>query len=188
MRFIPMRFTIGRLMITVAIVAVALGGDAARRRWIANRGPALSRSQLQSIGLAAKHLGPGHWAASKDLKLSFHDASRGYWIYARDYQSLKNGDRAVLSPFAIIWRSPDGRNVRTVTGDIVRLDLHDPMGLRGGGLNLSTARMEGNVVFSDNKSTSRADGDSISKPLPSVDFDQQALNAMGGLSMPPTPH
>jgi hypothetical protein len=188
-QLLPVRLTIGRLMIVVALLAIALGGEVARRRWIASRRPALSRSHSQAVALAAKHLGPKHWAASRDLALMIHDQSRGYWLYARDYQRLSNGDRLALGPFAVVWRSPDGRNVRTVTGDLASLDLHSPMGSGKGiaGLNLGSARMEGNVVFTDNNSTPKRDDDSVSMALPRVEFDQASLNRMGGLSVQPLP-
>jgi hypothetical protein len=189
MRFDPRRLTIGRLMVLVAVLALAMAGELARRRWVASLIPPLSKSQSQAMALAAKHLGPKHWAASQNVAFVIQDLSRGYTIYARDYQQLSGGNRLALGPFAVIWRSPDGRNVRTVTGDLANLDLH-PSAVPGQSipkLNLGSARMEGNVVFRDDNSTAKRDDDSVSGALPKVEFDQASLIRMGGLTVQPLP-
>ena len=135
-----------------------------------------SKTKKESIELAARAFGPNHWAAREDLAFRYFNSSRGYWLYAREYQKSDDGKYLVLNPVAIILRSSDGQRHMTATGDVARVNLNMSMDKAASSgkfsdLKVSHASIEGNVVLRDDKATPDRTDDLIVGPLHSLEFD-----------------
>ena len=170
------RFTLQGMMLGVAIVALAFGGEVARRRWVAGPSPVPSLGQMEAVALAAKHLGTEHWAASSSVgAMVLQDTGSGCWIYGRKWERLPSGlqneTELAFMPFVVIWRSLDGHHVKVATGDIAFLTLDDPKGLKDPVLHLRRARLEGNVGFRDNKGNSSLNNDLVVDSLSTIELD-----------------
>src|SRR5262249_49164845 len=93
-----------------------------------------SNSKLASIAYAKATFGPGHWSAAKDLAYRYYNADRGFWIYAQEWERIVeensvryDGKRMRLRPFALIMKSRDGKNTKSITSDTAILDLNEPL-------------------------------------------------------------
>ncbi len=92
-----------------------------------------SKSKLESIRYAREAFGPNHWSADDDLAYRYYNAERGYWIYAKECERIVeengvryDGKRMRLTPFALITKSRDGKNTKTITSDVAVFDLNEP--------------------------------------------------------------
>ena len=143
-----------------------------------------SKTKRQAINLAIQGFGKGHWAADEALPIRIYNAERGFWIYAQDYKRLNDGKQIEFTPFALIWRSRDGRGLKTVTSRSATVDLDEPLGLiskpgAGGTMKVVHARIEGEVLLRDDKSTSDpADDFKISGPT-YLEYDEASLQIIG---------
>ena len=48
--------------------------------------------------------------------MRYYNHERGYWMYSKRYKRLNDGKQLRLDPFAIIWRSRDGKGLGSTTG------------------------------------------------------------------------
>jgi len=143
-----------------------------------------SRSKLQSIRYARETFGPSHWTAEDDLAYRYYNAERGYWIYARDCERIVeengvryDGKRIRMKPFALISKSRDGKNTKTITSDVATFDLNEPLSLNvsseGEPLKIKHARLEPNVWVNDDKGTPRDRRDDMKiGPIRTVEYDE----------------
>jgi hypothetical protein len=151
-------------------------------------GPAtLSRSAQEARELAARAFGQDHWSASKELKIRFYDAQRGFWIYAQNYDpKSEKGDRIRFWPVVFIWRgeadpnsSNQRRNLIYGGGDEAIIDMSQPIGVIKPGKDPSkivSAMLKGNVLIRDDKATPSADDDMEIGPLANIQFDEPTLS------------
>ena len=138
-----------------------------------------SKSARKANDLARESLPVGHWAADKDLKLTYYDAVRGFYMYAQNYERLNDGKRMRIWPFALIWVSKDGKSRKTATSTEAVIDLNQPFGLvkqTSGPSHVTHAQMLGDVRLRDDKGTRDDPTDDLRVgPLSHVEFDDQTL-------------
>ena len=143
--------------------------------------PLPSQTQRMAHDLANQGFGRGHWATDEKLPIRIYQSDKGLYIYARDYERKNDGKTIVLTPFALVWRSRDGRGLKTLTSDSATIDLEQPFSLitkpgsSGGGMKVIRARVEGEVRLHDDKSTiDTADDMKISGPT-RLAYDENTL-------------
>jgi hypothetical protein len=142
-----------------------------------------SNSKRVSINYAIAALGPDHWSADPELAYRYYNAERGYWMYAKEWERIVeengvryDGKRMRLKPFALIAKSRDGKNTKTVTSDVAVIDLNEPLSFdlspEGQALKVKHAHLEPNVLIRDDKSTPADPRDDLRiGPLTTVDYD-----------------
>ncbi|MDR3635789.1 MAG: hypothetical protein P4L84_18450 [Isosphaeraceae bacterium] len=123
-----------------------------------------SKTFREAIELAIRAFGRDHWSADPSLDMfRFYSADRGYWMYAKDYKREKDGKLLVFAPFALIWVSRDGKDLKTATSDKAFVLLDQPFDLvvkpGGAEMRVVNARLEGNVHLRDDKGTVGRDDD-----------------------------
>jgi hypothetical protein len=143
-----------------------------------------STSKRQSINYAKASFGIGHWSTAADLGYRYYNAERGFWMYARAYERIVeengvryDGKRIKLRPFALITKSHDGKNTKTITGDLAILDMSEPLGLNlnpnGESPKIKHARLEGNVWVHDDKNTPNDPSDDMKVgPITTAEYDE----------------
>jgi hypothetical protein len=142
-----------------------------------------SKSKLESIAFAASAFGRDHWSTADDLAYRYYNAERGFWMYAQEWERIVeengvryDGKRMRLRPFALIMKSRDGKNTKTITSDVAVFDLNEPLSFNvsssGEPLKIKHAHLEPNVEVRDDKSTPDDPTDDMKVgPLTTVDFD-----------------
>ncbi|MFI5455416.1 MAG: hypothetical protein ACHRXM_08180 [Isosphaerales bacterium] len=142
-----------------------------------------SKSKKESIVYARDAFGRGHWSAAEDLAFRYYNAERGFWMYAQEWERVVeengvryDGKRMRLRPFALIMKSRDGKNTKTVTADVAIFDLNEPLSFNvsaeGEPLKIKHAHLEPNVEVRDDKSTPGDKTDDMRiGPILTVDFD-----------------
>ncbi len=169
---------------TRGFALVAEGLSAKKDDTVFSHAAAESKTKRQAINLAIQGFGRGHWAADEALPIRIYNADRGFWIYAQDYKRLNDGKQIEFTPFALIWRSRDGRGLKTVTSHSATVDLDQPLGLitkpgAGGAMKVVHARIEGEVLLRDDKSTSDPVDDLKISGLTYIDYDEASLQIVG---------
>ena len=149
-----------------------------------------SNSKRTSIANAKAAFGSGHWSAAEDLGYRYYNAERGYWIYAREAMRIVeedgvryDGKRMRLKPFALIMKSHDGKNTKTITSDVAVLDLNAPLSFSansdGEPLKIKHAHLERNVLIRDDKNTPLLLTDDMTiDPLNTLDYDEPTQQIM----------
>ena len=128
--------------------------------------PFPSKSKEQAIKLANTEFGEKHWSADPDLPFRYYNSDRGFWMYATKVTRIVeedgvkyDGKRVRMAPFALIWKSRDGRGTKTVLSDEAVFDLNEPLGLNtnpgGQSLKVKHAWIQRNVWIRDNRGTPR---------------------------------
>ena len=138
-----------------------------------------ANSALRSNQLALENFGAGHWT-TQDVKISYYDQSRGSYIYAQNYERKNNGKTMVISPFATILLSKDGKSHKTVTSDSAVIDMSQPFGLMktsGEPSRITHAELIGNVRIRDDKGTPENPADDllIGPLTKKVEFDEKTM-------------
>ena len=139
-----------------------------------------SASAQRANELARESFGPTYWASRKDLKLQYYEASRGYYLYAENYERLKEGKRLHVWPFAEISVSPDGKVHKMITSDEAVIDFSQPLGLvsKPGTepSHIVHAKLLGDVRIRDDKGTREDLTDDLRiGPMTMVDYDDKTL-------------
>ena len=146
--------------------------------------PHASKSKLEMIKNACDVFGDKHWTAQDDLTYRYYNAERGYWIYAKDYERIEEengvrygGKRIRFKPFALISKSRDGKNTKTITSDVAVFDLNEPLSLNPHAnaepLKIKHAHLEPNVCIRDDKGTPSDPTDDMNiGPLTTADYDE----------------
>ena len=139
-----------------------------------------SKSARKANELARESFSPGFWASRKDLRLTYYDAVRGFYMYAQDYKRLEDGKRIQIWPFALIWVSKDGQSRKTATSDEAVIDLSQAFGtLSKPGTepsHVTHAKLLGDVRLRDDKGTRDDPADDLSVgPLSYIEFDDKTL-------------
>jgi len=142
-----------------------------------------SESKKEAIAYARAAFPPGHWSAAEDLPYRYYNTDRGFWIYAQEWERIDeengvryDGKRMRLTPFALIMKSRDGKNTKTITSDRAIIDLSEPLSFNvnasGEPLKIKHVHLEPNVEIRDDKSTpgDRSD-DMLIGPLTFLDYD-----------------
>jgi len=142
-----------------------------------------STSKKEAIAYARAAFPPGHWSAAEDLPYRYYNTDRGFWIYAQEWERIDeengvryDGKRMRLTPFALIMKSRDGKNTKTITSDRAIIDLSEPLSFNvnasGEPLKIKHVHLEPNVEIRDDKDTpgDRSD-DMLIGPLTILDFD-----------------
>nr|MBA3303187.1 hypothetical protein [Acidimicrobiia bacterium] len=136
-----------------------------------------SKTSLEATRLAEISFGKDHWSVKTPYR--YYNKDRGYWMYAAELRREREGRRIVFKPFAIIWRSKDGRALKTVVGDQAVADFDQPFdavkpGAKAG--HVVHARISDRVEIRDDKGTpeDRADDLEIG-PLTYLEFDEEDL-------------
>ena len=88
-----------------------------------------------------------------------------------------DGKRIRLKPFALISKSRDGKNTKTITSDVAVFDLNEPLSFNPNPerepLKIKHAHLEPNVWIRDDKGTPRDPSDDMKiGPLTTVDYDE----------------
>ena len=137
-----------------------------------------SKSARRANELARESFPPGHWAA-QNVKLQYYEAAHGYYMYAQNYERLKDGKQLRIWPFALIWVSKDGLSHKTATSDEAVIDLSQPFGMMKQGNEPSRivhARMMGDVRLRDDKGTRDVPEDDLRVgPLTYIEYDEKSL-------------
>jgi hypothetical protein len=138
-----------------------------------------SRTKREAIAWARVAFGDRHWTTDEDLGFRFYNVERGYYMFARSYQREKDGKILVFAPFALIWRSRDGKKLQTATSDRAEITLDQPLGVAvkpGTPMRVVRARIEGDVLLRDDKGTPRNPADDlIIGPLTDIAYDEAKL-------------
>lgn len=127
--------------------------------------PQQPRYLKQAIELASRAFGADHWSANPSKEMfRFYNVERGYWMYATNYERQKDGKLLIFWPFALIWVSRDGKDLKTATSDKAYILLDQAFDIvvkpgGGGEMRVVNARLEGNVRLRDDKGTANADDD-----------------------------
>ena len=126
----------------------------------------------------------GSLGRDDDLAYRYYNAERGYWIYAKECEQIVeengvryDGKRMRLKPFALITKSRDGKNTKTITSDVAVFDLNEPLSFNvnpdGEPLKIKHAHLEPNVRIRDDKGTPPDPNDDMKiGPLTTVDYDE----------------
>src|SRR5262249_46586731 len=79
-----------------------------------------SDSKLQAVAIARAAFGKGHWSTNEHQVFRYYNAERGFWMYAKDVERIiqedgvkYDGKRVRMEPFALVWKSHDGRETKT---------------------------------------------------------------------------
>lgn len=137
--------------------------------------PLPGRSQREAEELARTVFGPGHWTNGADPSYTYYDEARGYWMFFKNYQRLRDGKRLVFAPYAVIWRSRKGQNLNIAQGDRAFVDFDKPFDLGKPGAEPARvvhAMIEGEVRLRDDKGTRDNPGDDLTiGPLTYLEYD-----------------
>ncbi len=143
-----------------------------------------SNSKRVSIEFAKAAFGAGHWSTDPELAYRYYNAERGYWMYAKEWERIVeengvryDGKRMRMKPFALITKSRDGKNTKTITSDVAVIDLNEPLSFNlnpdGEALKLKHAHLEPNVWIRDDKGTPGDSNDDMRiGPLTTIDYDE----------------
>jgi hypothetical protein len=143
-----------------------------------------SESKLEAMAIARAGFGGNHWSASEHRVYCYYNAERGFWMYAKEVERIieedgvkYDGKRLRMQPFALVWKSRDGKETKTITSDVAVFDLNEPLGLNttpnGESLKIRHARVERNVLIRDDRGTPNDPGDDMHiGPLTTVDYDE----------------
>ena len=121
--------------------------------------------------------------ASRDQPYAYYNAERGFWMYALEVEEIQeengvryDGKRLRMKPFAMIWKSSDGKSIQTLTADTATLDMNQPVGLSNKqsteAIKVEHALIEGDVRIRDDRGTPAKLADDMNiGPMTYVDFD-----------------
>ncbi|HEV3163584.1 MAG TPA: hypothetical protein VGZ22_06050, partial [Isosphaeraceae bacterium] len=136
-----------------------------------------SETALAATHLASSTFGANHWTTKASFR--YYNNERGYWMFAESYERRKEGRQIVFRPFAIIWRSKDGRTLKTVTGREMIADFDEPFdvikpGAKSG--HVVHAQIIDEVRIRDDKGTPEDRSDDMEiGPLTAIEFDEPKL-------------
>ena len=137
-----------------------------------------SRSKQYAQQLARLAFGANHWTVTGDQPFAYYNAERGFWIFALQEEEVPgyDGKRLHLYPFAMIWKSSDGKNIQMLTAESAILDLNQPIALSSKqnteGLKVKHAHIERNVRIRDDRGTPLLLADDMNiGPMTYLDFD-----------------
>ncbi len=132
--------------------------------------------------LAIRARGPNHWSTDPDLPIRIYNADRSFWMYAPSYKRLEGGKVLEFSPCLMISESRDGKSLKTIEGNLARVELDRPFGLvapsgdaSGGSMKVVRARLEGDVIIRDDKGTPNPADDMRITRLTHLVYDDAAL-------------
>ncbi len=121
---------------------------------------------------------PNHWTVTGDQPFAYYNAERGFWIFALQEEEVPgyDGKRLHLYPFAMIWKSSDGKNIQMLTAESAILDLNQPIALSSKqnteGLKVKHAHIERDVRIRDDRGTPLLLADDMNiGPMTYLDFD-----------------
>jgi hypothetical protein len=137
-----------------------------------------SRTQQDAITVAERAFGKGHWTTGQDLQIRYYSKERGWWMYAQNYKRLKDGKQLEFTPFALVWQSRDGKDLKTAVSEKAVIDLDQPLGLKpdNGPMHVVHAQLEGDVRLRDDKATPANQADDLRiGPLPYIEYDEPTL-------------
>ncbi len=101
------------------------------------------------------------------------------YMYAQNYERLKDGKQLRIWPFALIWVSKDGLSHKTATSDEAIIDLSQPFGSMKKTTEPSRvvhARLLGDVRLRDDKGTRDVPEDDLRVgPLTYIEYDEKTL-------------
>jgi hypothetical protein len=166
-----------------ALVAERLG-SAGQPTAVFLGGPAESKTAAEARELAIRAFGKGHWAADDKLPIRIYDHDRGFWVYARGYKRHADGKKVEFFPFALIWKSGDGKSLKTATSDIAVLDFDKQLRMipqpgQSGAPRVVHARIEGDVRLRDDKGTADEADDLKIGPMTFLEYDEPTLKISG---------
>jgi hypothetical protein len=143
-----------------------------------------SESKLEAMAVARAGFGPNHWSTGEHQVYRYYNAERGFWMYSKKVDRIVeedgvkyDGKRLRMQPFALIWKSRDGKDTKTITSDVAVFDLNEPLGLNvtphGETLKIKHARIERDVLITDDHGTPGVPGDDMHiGPLTAIEYDE----------------
>ncbi|MBV8075284.1 MAG: hypothetical protein JO284_02755, partial [Planctomycetaceae bacterium] len=137
-----------------------------------------SKSKKETTALAVRAFGRDHWTTDEENTIRYYNSDRGYWMYAKSYERLKDGKQLKFEPFALISWSRDRRSLKTITSDKSVIDLDRPLGLDNKSdtpIHVIHAMIEGNVRLRDDKATRIPDDDLVIGPMAYIEYDEADL-------------
>ena len=137
-----------------------------------------SKSKKETTALAVRAFGRDHWTTDEEHTIRYYNSDRGYWMYAKSYERLKDGKQLKFEPFALISWSRDRRSLKTITSDKAVIDLDQPLGLANKSdtpIHVIHAMIEGNVRLRDDKATRIPDDDLVIGPMAYIEYDEADL-------------
>ena len=105
--------------------------------------------------LVRRTFGPDHWTVTSDLPYVYYNAERRFWMFARTVEEIQeengmrhDGKRLRMRPFAVIWKSDDGKSVQRLTAESATIDFNQSIRLVGrkpntGGLKIEPPTSKG---------------------------------------------
>jgi hypothetical protein len=136
-------------------------------------------SARKATALAKETLGADHWAAQENLRLNYNEEDRGYVFYAQNHTFENERKRMILTPFAVVLLSADGKSHKTVTSDKATIDMSQPFGIQKPGdppSHIVHATLTGNVRIRDDKGTVADLSDDLRiGPMTQLDYDEATL-------------
>src|SRR5579864_494206 len=136
-----------------------------------------SATAQEATRLARGSFGSGHWSVKAPVR--YYNSERGYWMFAESAEREREGKRYRFKPFAILWRSRDGRTLKTLTGDDAVADFDQPIdvikpGAKSG--HVVHGVINGHVLMRDDRATPADRSDDLEiGPLTYVEFDEPTL-------------
>jgi hypothetical protein len=167
-----------------AILAGSLHPPGSEGERAAPRQAVPSKDLKEAMSLAQIAFGPDHWTVQEKQLFRIYNSAQGYWMYFRDYERLKDGKQILFTPFAMISASRGGKSMKIATSRSALVDLDKPFDLLGrpsseGNIKVLHARLEGEVVLSDNKGTVNPADDTVVTGLTYIDYDDASLKIVG---------
>ena len=140
-----------------------------------------SKSHKEAKDLARLAFGPDHWTVTDALPFAYYNSQRGFWMYWREYEEIKeengvryDGKRVRMRPFAMIGRS--GKSIFRLTGEEAILDLNQPIAITSKtseAIKVEHAVIERNVWIHDDRGTPGVIPDDMNMgPFTYLEFDE----------------
>ncbi len=167
-----------------AILAGSLKPPGGEEERAAPRQIAESKHLKEAMSFAEIAFGPEHWTVKEKQIFRIYNADRGFWMYFREYERLKDGKQVRFTPFALISASRGGKSMKIATSRSAIMDLDRPFDMMmrpssEGNIKVLHARLEGDVVLSDNKGTANPRDDTVVTGLTYLDYDDATLKIVG---------
>lgn len=157
------------------------GGEGERA---APRQIAQSKHLKEAMRLSEIAFGPEHWTVREKQIFRIYNADRGFWMYFREYERLKDGKQVRFTPFALISAARGAQSMKIATSRSALVDLDKPFDMMirpsgDGNIKILHARLEGEVVLRDNKGTAAPRDDTVITGLTYIDYDDASLKIVG---------
>ena len=141
--------------------------------------PSPARTLRETLDLARRTFGEGHWTTDPQKALLYYDVEHGYWMFFERYTRQEDGKKITFTPFALIWGSKKDKALKTVTAETAEVVFDKPfdMGKADGGepARVVFARLIDDVRMRDDKGTPGRLEDDMTIALRYIEYDEKSL-------------